>query len=405
MHEPVTFLHACAHTLSAMSLYPEGHVSRERALDSAYQALLDLLSTDPKPEFSFLGKEVVLGETPLREMRDWEWSGRLASIGIERMEFDETVTRVDLDAFLEDIATRIGGLFVDSSEARHTRSTGIRYGVMGVGEEGGRGEDIMTAALDVDLGDEVQTVRWLQDQIQMGGNLALGEAETVVRTLSVAMHGEQRVILPLLRIREYDEYTTTHALNVSVLAMGLAEWLELGAKDVRAFGNAGLLHDLGKIKVPKDVLTKPGKLTAQERAVMNTHPVEGARIIIESEEPLDLAAVVAYEHHIMINGGGYPALKYPRDCHYGSKLVHICDVYDALRTDRPYRSAWPPAKVVAYIEERSGIEFDGDLAHAFTRMISTWEPQLARLGDSPKAADPSSSQPNPTQTDSAPTPP
>jgi putative two-component system response regulator len=133
------------------------------------------------------------------------------------------------------------------------------------------------------------------------------------------------------------------------------------------------------VKIPKEILNKPGKLTAEEREVMNTHPVEGARMIIATEPDLDLAAVVAYEHHIMINGGGYPSLQYPRSCHQASRLTHVCDVYDALRTNRPYRDAWPAEKILAYIEERSGTEFDGEIAHAFTRMIREWEPAMTEL--------------------------
>jgi HD-GYP domain-containing protein (c-di-GMP phosphodiesterase class II) len=142
---------------------------------------------------------------------------------------------------------------------------------------------------------------------------------------------------------------------------------------------AGLLHDLGKVTIPKDVLTKPGKLTPSERALMNTHPSEGARLILASEPDLDLAAVVAYEHHIMLNGGGYPSFRYTRECHQGSRLVHVCDVYDALRTNRPYRDAWPMDKVLAYIEERSGTEFDGPAAHAFAQMMREWEPRVAAV--------------------------
>jgi len=166
----------------------------------------------------------------------------------------------------------------------------------------------------------------------------------------------------------------------------LAEFLGLGARDVRAFGTAGLLHDLGKVRIPLEVLNKAGKLEPQERAVMNAHPVEGARIIITSEPDLDMAAVVAYEHHIMLNGGGYPGFSYQRDCHKASKLVHVCDVYDALRTIRPYRDAWPSEKVLAYIEERSGSEFDGSTAHAFAQMIRSRETQLMTLTDQDVAA-------------------
>src|SRR6476620_7063344 len=97
------------------------------------------------------------------------------------------------------------------------------------------------------------------------GKLPLAEAEAVVRSLSMAMHGDQDMILPLLQLREFDEYTTTHSLNVSVLTMALAESLCLAQQDARTFGVAGLLHDLGKVQVPQDILNKPGKLTDEER--------------------------------------------------------------------------------------------------------------------------------------------
>jgi putative nucleotidyltransferase with HDIG domain len=209
--------------------------------------------------------------------------------------------------------------------------------------------------------------------------LPLLEAEAVVRSLSVAMHGEQQIMVPLLRLRDFDEYTTTHSMNVSVLTMALAEWLGMGPRDVRAFGVAGLLHDLGKVKVPKEILNKSGRLLPEERQIMNSHPAEGAKMILLAEQELELAAVVAYEHHIMINGGGYPRFVYGRACHQASRLVHVCDVYDALRTNRPYRDAWPADKILAYVEERSGVEFDGQIAHAFTRMIREWEPGVAEL--------------------------
>src|SRR4029077_21093210 len=127
--------------------------------------------------------------------------------------------------------------------------------------------------------------------------------------------------------------------------------------------------------------TKPGKFTEQERQLMNQHPADGARIILGAEQRLNLAAVVAYEHHIMLNGDGYATMKFRRDCHFGSKLVHVCDVYDALRTTRPYREAWPQERTVAYLEGRSGVEFDAEVVTAFTRMMREQEPRLAVMHD------------------------
>jgi putative two-component system response regulator len=94
-----------------------------------------------------------------------------------------------------------------------------------------------------------------------------------------------------------------------------------------------------------------------------------------------MAAVVAYEHHLMHDGGGYPALHYCRTCHSASRLAHVCDVYDALRTHRPYRAAWSSAAVLSYIEERAGTEFDPDVAHSFIRMMRQWEHRFATLED------------------------
>jgi len=385
MSSPGDFLTAFAQALSALSLYPDGHVSRERALDSTFEKLSDLLSEDSKPFFSFLENEVIYRNTPLREMRNWDWSARFAGIGMQRLEFNTTVTRDELERFIEDTIGRLSASFFDSSETSHMGPSGIKWGEIGIrgsdGEALGAGAPIEVATLALSLGEEADAVRWLHSEVTDGRNLPLIEAEAVVRGLSVAMHGDQQAILPLLQLREFDEYTTTHSLNVSVLTMALAEYLGLGGQDVRAFGTAGLLHDLGKVRIPLEVLNKAGKLDPQERAVMNAHPVEGARIIITSEPDLDMAAVVAYEHHIMLNGGGYPGFSYHRDCHKASKLVHICDVYDALRTKRPYRDAWPSDKVLAYIEERSGAEFDGGTAHSFAQMIRSRESQVMTLTD------------------------
>src|SRR5437660_1598071 len=93
--------------------------------------------------------------------------------------------------------------------------------------------------------------------------------------------GEETVYgqISLLELRQFDEYTTTHSLNVSVLTMALAEYMGLAAREVRTFGVAGLLHDLGKVRVPLDILNKPGKLTDEERAVIQRHPADGARLI------------------------------------------------------------------------------------------------------------------------------
>jgi putative nucleotidyltransferase with HDIG domain len=374
MSDPIRFLVSFGQAVSTMALYNDGHPARERAVDRSYQCLRDLQQHDPHPRFSFLGEETIYQDTALRELGDWEWGTRLAQAGVQRIELDSNVTREQYEEFLEEMIARITLSFIDSAEARPTRPTGIKVGALGIrGETREVQEALATpvpvATISYSLGEEAASIQSMHREVQDRGKLPLAEAEAVVRSLSIAMHGDQEMILPLLQLREFDEYTTTHSLNVSVLVMALAESLGLAQQDVRTFGIAGLLHDLGKVNVPQDILNKPGKLTEQEREVMQGHPVAGAKLIIESGRRLDLAAAVAHEHHIMINGQGYPRCHYPRDCHKASKLVHVCDVYDALRTRRPYRDAWEAQRVLTYIEERAGTEFEPEAATAFIKMM------------------------------------
>jgi putative nucleotidyltransferase with HDIG domain len=385
MSDAARFLTSLAQALSTMSLYPEGHPAREGVVDTAFAGLQALQREDRRVSFSFLGDDVVFGDRPLRQLRGWDWSNRLAGAGVQRVEFETEVTRQEFESFLSQLLAKLT-LFAAQQAGQAKDGGPIRFGQLGIRELESAPE-LTTATIALSLHEEAETVQWLHDEMQDGHGLPLAEAEAVVRSLAAAMHGDQAVVLPLLSLRRYDEYTTTHSLNVCVLSMGLAEWVGLGARDIRAFGVAGLLHDIGKVKVPTEILNKAGRLTPEERDIMNRHPVEGARIIMESHENLDLAAVVAYEHHIMQNGGGYPKLDYPRECHHASKLVHVCDVYDALRTNRPYRAAWPAQKVLGYLGERAGTEFEPEAARRFVTMMAEWEPKRAELEDLPTPVD------------------
>jgi hypothetical protein len=391
----VRFLTSMAQALATMSLYAQGHPVRARVAVASFDILRELQAADPRPSFSFLGSDVVYGQQAIRGLTDWEWATKLANVGVQRLEFADIVERADYVAFLEDVLARVSAhssvAALSAPAAPHPRSNGptpIRFGAVGV-RSANDPKPAEAAPVDeaslLDLNDEVDALQWIHEEVDTREQIPLLEAESIVRSLSVAMHGDSRVLLPLLTLKEFDQYTTTHALNVSVLSMGLAEFMGLSAREVRAFGVAGMLHDLGKVRVPKDILTKPGKLTPEEWALMRSHTVEGARLILQSDQNLDVAALVAFEHHIMINGGGYPDRHYRCDCHKASALVHVCDVYDALRTKRPYRDAWEPAATLQYIERGIGTEFDPDVSRAFIAMMAKWEPRLA-VADLSRAA-------------------
>jgi putative nucleotidyltransferase with HDIG domain len=379
MTDPLRFLAAFSQTLSTLGLYGDEHPATRRAIDSALERLHELQSSDPKLQFTFLTGEVLFGTDTVPSLESWEWCTRFIKAGIERIEFTERVQPDEFIRFLAHLAVRLGIRSSATAELWQMGDSAIRFGQITVGEASApmRKEQLPVAALTYSLREERETIDWLHQEIQNGAKLPIVEADAVVRSLSIAMHAEQAMMLPLLQLKEFDQYTTTHSMNVAVLAMALAEYLELGGESIRALGIAGLLHDLGKVCIPKDILTKPGKLSETERDVIREHPVVGARMLLASPDPLDLAAVVAYEHHIMLDGGGYPHLHDARGAQYASRLVHICDVYDALRTNRPYRDAWESERTIAYIEGRAGAEFDPAIARSFTAMMRKWDHRIA----------------------------
>jgi putative nucleotidyltransferase with HDIG domain len=378
--DPGRFLTSLSHALSTLGLYGEAHPAVRRATDAAYRELTDLQQGRPALVFTFMQEEVLFGRDLLPELERWEWSARFAQGGIERLEISGAVSEPHFERFLGHAAAVLGLHGYDRSDLWQDGPEGIRFGRVRVDDSdraGRRSEPLPVATLGYSLREEREAVSWVHQEVSDGKSIPLLEAYGVVRSLSLAMHGGQAMVMPLLQLKEFDQYTTTHSMNVSVLTMALGEFLGMAPAAVRGFGMAGLLHDLGKVRIPKEILSKPGKLTPEERVVVEAHPADGARMILEGDEPLDLAAVVAYEHHRCHDGGGYPHVHYPRDCHQASRLVHVCDVYDALRTRRPYRDAWSSTQALEYIHERSGAEFDPAMAAAFIEMMQHWDTRIA----------------------------
>jgi putative nucleotidyltransferase with HDIG domain len=382
MSDPARFLHALSQALSTMALYGDEHPATTRVAESAHERLLDLQGEDPMVQITFLAGEVLFGEAVQPELAGWEWSERLAAAGIERLEFTESVDFSQFERLLSHLAARLGIRPAHTADVRQSGSSPFRLGLVTLGEpEPGRVEGPLSVArLSYSLHEERDTVGWIHEEIRNGAPLPLIEADAVVRSLSLAMHAERAMVLPLLQLKEFDQYTTTHSMNVSVLAMALGEYLELGASAVRSLGFAALLHDLGKVCIPQEILNKPGRLTEEERRVVEQHPIVGAKLLLDSPDSMELAAIVAYEHHIMMDGGGYPRLPDARGAEYASRLVHICDVYDALRTRRPYRDAWESERTIGYIESRAGIEFDPAIVRSFVGMMRRWDSRMAQAG-------------------------
>lgn len=220
--------------------------------------------------------------------------------------------------------------------------------------------------------EELHTISWLLEQVRSGERLPVVEAEAVAHSLYVNMRLDGRTRLYMMPLHAMHAYGAVHALNVSILAMGIAEFGGLDEESVRAIGLAGLLHDIGMVRVPLELLAKAEQLEPDERELIRAHPVEGARIIIESDATLELAAVVAYEHHIRADQSGYPVLTFARESHRVSRMVAVCDTFHALRSPRPFREPWPVDIVFSFLNQRAGFEYDAEFVSLLTDMVRSW---------------------------------
>jgi putative nucleotidyltransferase with HDIG domain len=366
---------------SAASLYDSEHPHRRALVAEVHRSLGDLLRFDPRASFSILEGEVVYGDAPLRDLRAAGWPARFEEADVGRIEFRAGIRREEVAAFLEAIDERLRGDAPTQPSAPGGDGAGapsfqlehVRFGPLGFRdpETEGRGRRDLGG---VDLTEEAGALDWLHQEAQESGSVPVAETLAIVQSLSVGMHGAQRLMAPFLSLKETDQYTAGHCINVAILAMSLAEEIGLPAVAVRGLGAAGLLHDVGKVTVPSEILNKPGRLTEEERAVIERHPVEGCRILLESGDEMALPAVVAYEHHISVEGGGYPRTRFPRTPMLASRIVQICDFYDALRTRRRYRAPLPAERVVSILRENAGIHLDSDLVEPFVSMIERWDP-------------------------------
>jgi HD-GYP domain-containing protein (c-di-GMP phosphodiesterase class II) len=201
--------------------------------------------------------------------------------------------------------------------------------------------------------------------------LPLGAMEQLVWSLIDSMSANTRAMLPLARLKEHDEYTFVHSVNVSMLVLAQARSFGIGGSMLHAFGLAGLLHDIGKLMVPVKVLNQPGKLEGEDWAVMQSHTEQGAWYLSEMEGASPLSIVVAYEHHFRVDGkANYPVPRAARLPNLATRMTSIADAFDAMSTVRPYQKPFMRASALETLQKRAGTFYDPILVGNFVRMVT-----------------------------------
>lgn len=215
-----------------------------------------------------------------------------------------------------------------------------------------------------------QEVARLFQDVRLGQAIELSEVATVVEQISASVLRHPTALISLTRLRTVDEYTYIHSVSVCALMTAVARQMDLPAEQVLLAGQAGLLHDVGKMRTPVEVLNKPGRLTEAEFAVMRRHPEEGVALLQQwgaSAEVID----VCLHHHEKFDGSGYPHGLAGTQISLLSRIAAVCDVYDAVSSTRPYKTAWSPAEAIRRMAEWKG-HFDPRVFQAFVKTLGIY---------------------------------
>ncbi|AGX88269.1 HD-GYP domain-containing protein [Candidatus Symbiobacter mobilis] len=215
-------------------------------------------------------------------------------------------------------------------------------------------------------------VQSMFEEVRLGNAVDSESANALVEEISDSITRNPGAIISLARLKTADDYTYMHSVAVCAMMVALARQLDLGAETTRSCGLAGLLHDMGKVAVPKSILNKPGKLTEEEFEKMKAHPGEGHDILLRSEGMDPIALDVVWHHHEKVDGSGYPKRLRDEEITLFSKMGAVCDVYDAITSNRPYKNGWDPAESMRKMAEWTRTHFDQRIFQYFVKSMGIY---------------------------------
>ena len=214
-----------------------------------------------------------------------------------------------------------------------------------------------------------QAVYSMFNEARMGKAIDVGNAQTMVEEIADSVMRNPGALIGLARLKTKDDYTYMHSVAVCALMVALAKQLGLSEAETRDAGLAGLLHDIGKMMVSADILNKPGKLTDAEFVSVKEHPVAGYKMLKEANGVSMTALDVCLHHHEKMDGTGYPRRLKGDEISLFARMGAVCDVYDAITSDRPYKQGWCPAESLRKMAEWSNGHFDDKVFQAFVKSI------------------------------------
>ena len=362
----------------AAQLYAADHPLLGKNVEGLLTALRGLHPHTPSVAIGIVGNQLVVADTPMPRASAGmaELIKRLREHEIERIAFDRGITPDEVTAFIHAIAS-LGNKGAAEQPAQFPH---IHVGRITADErrDDGIGSDM--AAIRQLYSNAVSVAQTVWESATVEGMPDVPAALQTVEGLAEAVTQNRTALVALTAMRNYDNYTFTHMVNVSILTMGQARALGIEGRLLREFGLSALMHDIGKVRTPKDILNKPDKLTDDEFVIMRRHTVDGAEILRRTPEMPILAPVVAFEHHLRLDGTGYPFGVRRESLNVGTMLCSISDIYDAMRSQRAYQQAFPTERILAVLKRNDGTQFDQNLVRRFVQLLGIYPPgNLVRL--------------------------
>ena len=359
-----------AAAIRGATLYSATHPLVQRGVDALAGLCASIGKTADPIVIGFIGDEVVVNAERLpraaaalvgfaRDMRERE---------IEKITIQRGVTREELRAFIFELPDKRATVPL-AARLQQKGVTRITIGRLTIAKEDDEDKGTGIVAARRIYGTAVETAEQLWQAAKAGDKPDPGAARKIIESLAKLVGGDRTSLLALTALKRYDNYTFTHMVNVSVLAMAQARSLNLEGALLREFGFAALMHDIGKVHTPQEVLNKPDKLTREEVDIMQRHVVDGAHILRRTPEMPALAPIVAFEHHLRQDLSGYPANIGHRELNLCTQIVSIADVYDALRSNRVYREGLPSDRIRSIMTRKDDPAFNTRLLRRFINLV------------------------------------
>lgn len=356
----------------AAQLYAQEHPLIDRNIQGLLGALKPLHQQLPSVTVGIIGAQLVVADTPLPRTSAsmGELIKRLKEHQIERISFERGVTSEELATFMHTVAT------LGKADAGETKWAfpHVRVGRLTADERKNTGVAGDIAAIRQMYTNAVAAAEIAWESAATEGKPDAPAALRTVEGLAEAVTQNRTALVALTAMRNYDNYTFTHMVNVSILTMGQARALGIDGRLLREFGLSALMHDIGKVRTPTEILNKVEKLTEDEFAIIRRHTVDGAEILRRTPEMPILAPVVAFEHHLRLDGTGYPVGARRNGLNLGTMLCGIADVYDAMRSQRAYQRASPTERILTVLKHNDEKQFDANLVRRFVRLLGIYPP-------------------------------